>query len=680
MKQDYKNAAADAWYAHILTNPAEFPFAFTYNETSYQGFSKEDFTLVSRVESEDEYRNRKSVEWTFSLEESLNIKVLFSHYSLHGASEWTVRFINPSNKNSGILSDAHICITFNGSYPMLKGILGDLNNWYRPYAMDLTSCPAHFESNSGRPTHVRFPYFNLEYGDGGVMLAIGWSGTWQADFRYNRATGNTTYTAKSVNQLHTYLKPGEEIRTALFVCAPYTVREENYAVNYWRSWFLTSNIPKADGKEVPLQPFSTCCLASDTGLPNTDGSISERYTTWRPSLEKMIAEDVKVDFRWVDAGWYVAPNGNSPDGSSPQNDWHSTIGTWTLDPVKWPGDTFRQSTDFARANGMKTLLWFEPERICDPVNLEKHYGYNPKWAIHESTNNIGDPDCLAWTLERIKRTLRENRVEMYREDNNQNPGELWHYLDKAEGENRAGITESKVVDAHYRMWDEIIDCTTSYGGCGFVDSCAGGGGRNDLESLRRGVPMLRSDFDRTSTAIRLSMTTSFNKWIPFCGAINKEKGWQLDATGVVDPYVWRASYLPVLNVDSQFVQDPKQDFEVLRTGLQEWKRLNKYLLKDFYVLTHWHTEGENTDFTAYSFFDPEEDKGILLAFRQEGCKESVLPITLPYAVESKLFTITDEDSGEEIRITGEQMLEKGITLTFENPRSARLLWVELTDL
>jgi len=674
MTEKYRNPKAEAQYRAYLEDMSSFPFTFRYNDKKICGFSEERFQLISR-ETKDGSDKIEST-FVFALDDTLHVRLYYVFYPLHGASDWTVTFRNPGTENSGIISDATTVLTFEGAYPMLKGILGDHDNWYRPYAMDLTSNPVYFESNSGRPTHVRFPYFNLEHGDGGTMLAIGWSGTWRADFRYDRKSGKTTYTARSVNELHTYLKPGESIRTALFVCAPYTVREENYATNYWRSWFIHSNLPRADKAGTPLKPFSTSCLASDTGLPNTDGSISERYSTWRPSLEKMIAEDIKVDVRWLDAGWYVAPDGRSPDGSTPENDWHSTIGTWQLDPVKWPGNSFRESTDFARENGMRTMMWFEPERVTDVESLAKNYGYNPEWAIHGCINNIGDPDCLAWTLGQITKTLSENRVEIYREDNNCNPGEIWHYLDEQEGDNRAGFTESNVVDAHYRMWDAIIDCTTSYGGCGYVDSCAGGGGRNDLESLRRGIPFLRSDFDRTSTAIRLSMTTAFNKWIPFCGAINKEKGWQLDATGVVDQYVWRASYLPVMNIDSQYAQDPEQDFGVLRTGLKEWKRLNHFLLCDFYVLTHWHTEGETNDFTAYSFFDEEKGEGILLGFRQEKCKESVLSVTLPYIREEAVCELRDEDSGEILRITGQEMAERGFTLTFDNPRSARLLWVK----
>ncbi len=428
-------------------------------------------------------------------------------------------------------------------------------------------------------------------------------------------------------------------------------------------------MPKANQAGEPLLPFSTACLASDTGLPNSDGSISERHTTWKPSLEKMISEDIKVDYRWFDAGWYIRPN-----GSSEETDWWGSVGTWTLDPVKWPGETFRESTDYTQAHGMKTLVWFEPERVTDPGNLEKNFGYRKEWAIRlpgnrAISNNIGDPECLKWTTDRICKMLRDNHVDLYREDNNCDAAALWRHLDALEGEGRHGITECKLIDAHYQMWDRIIACTSSYGGCSFVDSCASGGGRNDLESMRRGIPILRSDKDRTSTALRLSITTAFNLWIPFCGANTKEKNRELAQTGASAPYVWRASYLPVLNVDSQYVQDPHQDFDMLRFGLSEWKRVSPYLLKDMYVLTPWHSEYDCSDFTAYCFFDPENEKGVLLAFRQENCVRDTLKIRLPF-VKGEDYLLTDEDAGKVIVTQGDAELH------FAAPRTARLLWID----
>jgi len=666
MVRDYRNTAADKRYRGFTENPQEIPFSFVYDGVKYTGFSPEFFELKDK--KVDRINDKETTTFIFGFAEVLNVSVILTHYFSHGATEWTVWFENISDVDSKIITKPETSLDFIGKQPVLKGILGDHVNQYRPYSHDITGGSFDFSSDTGRATHVNFPYFNLEYGDGGVMLAIGWAGTWHANFS---STGDvTTYTAGSVNNMNLYLKPGEKIRTALFAMAEYTVRNEYYATNFWRSWYVEHNLPKADKNGAMMEPFSTCCLAFDTGLPNSDGSISERYFTWKPSLEKMIEEDVKVDFRWFDAGWYV-----SPDGSTEEVDWWGTVGTWELDPTKWPGKTFLESTEFARTNGMKTLVWFEPERVTNPEALAENFGYNTDWAIRidglkEISNNIGIPECFEWTVERICKMLRENKVEMYREDNNCSASVLWSHLDGKEGQERTGITECKFIGGHYAMWDRIIECTLSYGGCGFVDSCASGGGRNDLESMRRGVPLLRSDSDRTGVSLRLAMTTALNKWLPFCGACSKEKIGEHDATGISDPYVWRASYLPALNVDSQFVQDPGQDFGILRFGLKEWKEVSPYLLKEFYVLTPWHHQCDIFDFTAMCYYDPDAEKGVLLAFRQEQCVRDSLKISLPFAEKGDKFIFTNKDNGEKFESEGKA------TLNFEHKREAQFYWIE----
>ena len=375
--KSYRNPSADAWYRDTVENLTAFPIEFTYNGTVYTGLSPTFCTLLSREEREEP--GKIVNEFRFAVEEALHLHVLFVHYPAYGVSEWTVRMLNPSDTVSGVLENICSSLRFTGSSPVLKGICGDRGGDYRPYTSDLSSAPVHLTSNSGRATHGNFPYFNLEYGNGGVMLAVGWAGTWTADFRFDGK--NTLYTARSVNGLHTRLKPGESIRTALFIRAPYTVRQENYATNYWRSWFIEHNLPAGEASGEKPEPFSTCCLAGDTGLPNSDGSISENHITWKPSLMKMLAEDVRVDFRWFDAGWYIRPDGNSAQSYVRGQDWWDSVGTWVLDPVKWPGNSFRESTDFARANGMKTLMWFEPERVTDPDSLAANYGYKREWAI-----------------------------------------------------------------------------------------------------------------------------------------------------------------------------------------------------------------------------------------------------------------------------------------------------------
>ena len=105
-------------------------------------------------------------EFVYSLMQELTVRIRMTHYFSHGATEWTVYFKNETEHDSKKFSDVKCQLAFCGDKPMLKGIYGDHENLYRPYAFDLERDGVHFQSDSGRATHVNFPYFNLEYGDG----------------------------------------------------------------------------------------------------------------------------------------------------------------------------------------------------------------------------------------------------------------------------------------------------------------------------------------------------------------------------------------------------------------------------------------------------------------------------------------------------------------------------------
>lgn len=678
MKRDYTNFSSDNWYRRVTENTALFPFSFTYNNTVYSGFDQKFLKLISKEVKA--VGTKETVTFVFE-KDVLQITLLCVHDFGYGETEWTVFFENVGSENSGVLFDLKSVIRFEGASPLLKGILGDHDNYYEPYCHDLSEL-IHFETYEPLPTHMVFPYFNLEYGTEGSMLAIGWAGNWSADFEKDGSAA--IYTARSTPDICTYLKPSEKIRTALFVKADYTVRDENYATCYWRSWFINENLPKKDREGNKLLPFSTVCLYGDTGRPNSDGSISEDYTTYKPSLEKLFSEGIKTDFRWIDAGWYAAPDGGSAVAFDHDRDWYNTLGTWEPDPAKWPDKTLLESTDYAREQGMRTFLWFSPEMVQDIPSLVKNHGYKKEWAadfglynaedrwLKWNLNLIGNEDCFNWTTSRIKKVLLENKVDMYREDVNLIYTRHLRLQDRLEGHCRSGITELKQVAAHYRLLDEMIETTTSFGGCAFFDACAAGGGRNDIESMRRGVPVLRSDRDRTTTATRLSITSSLCRWLPMNGACMREKKYETDVQGYTDPYIFRASLLPIMNIDGQFVyaKDESQ-FEIIRQGMKIWQRIKPYFLEDFYCHTPWHHREDSSGFTVYSFFDPEKREGVLLAFRQEECKKDTLTLSLPYIDENETFILTDEDSGEKLKFPDGEQLK----LHFEAPRTARILWI-----
>lgn len=656
-------------YDGYITDLGTLPFSFVYDDVAYTGFPAGVFEQVAHRHSIEE----KKETHVFVLKAGdLQVTVDTARYPGHGAYEWTVWFENTGTRNSGVIRDMKVADRIlDGDRPVLKGILGDHKNQYRPYEHALDEAPVSFRSDNGRPTHIWFPYFNLEHGDGGTLMAIGWGGTWEAQFTSD-GDGHTHVVTTSTNDLCTYLKPGERIRTALMAFLPYSGRDEAHATNVWRRWFLDCNLPRLNAKGDPVRPFSTTWLAGDTGLPNSDGSISERHFTWKPSLEKLFGEKIQLDYRWFDAGWYFAPDGNTVE-----TDWFGTVGTWELDTIKWPGNSFRESVDFAHAHGMKTLVWFEPERVTHVDDMVKNWGYKREWAVdcgRFSVNNIGNEECFQWTLGRILGFLDRYDVDMYREDSNFDPRMCWDTLSAREGENRVGIAENRAIVAHYRLWDSIIEYCARTGKDTFVDSCASGGGRNDLESLRRGIPLLRSDADRTSTSLRLSMGTAFNRWVPFQGALCVEQEKQLAVDGRRDVYIFRASYNPILNLSAQWVQDPNTDFDMIRFGLREWDTVKDYLLKDFYLLTPWHGPEDRTQWTSYVYFDPEKDSGMLFAFRMEEAAESSLSHRLTMLNPKRRYRLCDADSGD-LGIFDGAELAKGYTVTHAQPRSAALIMI-----
>ena len=228
---------------------------------------------------------------------------------------------------------------------------------------------------------------------------------------------------------------------------------------------------------------------------------------------------------------------------------------------------------------------------------------------------------------------------------------------------------------HYRLWDKIIDYCRKTGKCTYVDSCASGGGRNDIESLRRGIPFMRSDADRTTTALRLSMSASFNPWIPFHGSATKETAGELDASvgSGSDAYIYRASYLPIFNYGEAFVHNPDLDYDQMRFFIGEWKSIRHLLARDMYVLTPWHARSDRLGWTAFAYDAPELGDSLLLAFRMEECEEECCAVRLPFAEAGAQYELTNVDTSEKQIASGDDLRQGSLLLTLAEKRSCLML-------
>lgn len=652
-----------------------FPITFVYDNSYYHGF---DHRFIKIQDSEQTFDKKIEREIILHLKDTLAITILASYYPNYDAYDYKVFFENISSDNSAIIEclDA-LNYNFLGSNPVLKGIGGDHSSQYRPYEYNLTTRDANFTSLLGRSNHEHFPYFNLEYGNGGVFIAVGWGGTWQADFKYDAVFNKTNVVATGTVGLQTYLKPGEVIRTPLIGIVRYFERDEDKAMNKWRKWIIDCNLPKDNSNTLDhVQPSTSVFLAMDTGRPNSDGSISEGHDSWKKSIDAFYNNGLTADFRWMDAGWYL-----DSYRKTVVSDWWGTVGTWELDTFKWPGNSFRESVDYARERGTKTIMWFEPERVTHLNGMVQNFGYDRAWVLSDHgnnnvfVNNLGIRECLNWTVNRILKVMEEQDIDLYREDFNLDPYLFWNIGDGYQGKNRKGITENLYMQGHYELFDRIIAWCAENDKCTYVDSCASGGGRNDLETIRRSVPFLRSDSDRTTIELRLAMTTRLVRWLPFTGSSTKESLGQL-TTGIMDTYVLRASMLPHFSYSAEFYYKQNEiDWEALRNGQNEWKDLSEYFFKDFYVLTPYRSTTDSKNWTVYQYFDADTNSGVIQAFRLPNCEENTYLAKVKGVDPNKYYSVYDIDGNNNITKIKGSALMSGLPIYAKNSRTALIIYI-----
>ena len=169
---------------------------------------------------------------------------------------------------------------------------------------------------------------------------------------------------------------------------------------------------------------------------------------------------------------------------------------------------------------MQFLLWFEPERVGDPNSwLGKNH---PEWLMPGNSAgdvlNLGDPAALQWLIEHMDGLVKSQGLDWYREDlNGAHYGTAWR---NADAPDRQGITENFHVQGHLAFWDELRRRNPHL----HIDSCASGGRRNDLETMRRAVPLLRSDWSVTAFAKEplqiegnQAQTYGLSSWLPWQG-------------------------------------------------------------------------------------------------------------------------------------------------------------------
>ncbi len=327
------------------------------------------------------------------------------------------------------------------------------------------------ENRRGRTSHDQLPAifagsigFGEHHGDvWGVQLA--WSGNYEiaaerlADGRRHIQAGELLSPGEVV------LSPGASYRTPDIVVAPSQSGITPASQRFHRH--VRALNPLAGERKVILNTWEAVYFNHD-------------LTTLRALADA--GANVGVERFVLDDGWF----GGRRDDTKGLGDW------WVSEEV-WP-DGLSPIVDHVTSLGMEFGLWVEPEMVNPDSDL---YRQNPHWTLttagyepvlgrQQLVLDCGRADVRDYLFERIDALLEEYAISYLKWDMNR---------DLVQGSNQRSLDDPGRAGTHGHVvgvYDLLDRIRAAHPGVE-IESCASGGGRVDLEILRRTDRVWTSD-------------------------------------------------------------------------------------------------------------------------------------------------------------------------------------------
>lgn len=639
------------WVGRYFTSSSDLPISFVFDGEAICGIPEEWNPVSSRR------RIDANIFETFfegsDVGTGLNVRVECTEYQDYPVVEWMAWLVNKGHEPTPVISDIlALDKKFSGSSPVVHHYNGDFcsEEGYAPHNTPLhTGNSLSLAPKGGRPCDGVFPYFRILFDGCGLSMAIGWPAQWAADFN-----GLPDGLHVKVGQERTNLRimPGESIRTPRVTILSWT-GDVSRGINLWRRWYLSHILPRPNGQ--PMKPHLVCEGPGD-GEEFT-AATEENQLRFIPKAAK--ERGLPFDVWWIDAGWYPCYDENH------ERKWPIT-GTWEPDPERFPNG-LKPVSDCAAEHGADLLLWFEPERVRSGTRLDREH---PEWLLRrgDSPNrllNLGNPDCRRWLTEHICRLIKDNGVRIYRQDHNFEPLEYWR---ENEGMDRQGLNENLHVQGYLQFWDDLLARNPGL----WIDSCASGGRRNDLETMRRSVPLHYTDYGYGDHPVKLAFHHTLYAWIPYFR--EQALSWDIDGRtrflSKVNSYSYHCGMAPAASMSLDIRRDD-YDYGLVRKMVNIWRRASSLMLwGDYYPLTPYHRSADQ--WVVRQFDCPETGCGLIQGIRLPASPHEALTIHPKGIRPDTTYIFENPETGETRDIPGEDLIRNGFT--FELPPRSGAIW------
>ncbi|MCU0960720.1 MAG: alpha-galactosidase [Pirellulaceae bacterium] len=602
---------------------------------------------------------RQSVSWrdpTTNLEVAAEVV----HFDDFPAVEWTLRFRNRGSTDTSILEqllplDLHLAPCQPGEPPPVlhsaKGALCCLDD-FAPVSHTLTPGTAlQFQPGGGRSSSEVLPFFNLDRGNCGLVLGIGWTGEWSVTVRADEHGGVRVQAGMA--RTHVTLHPGEEIRTPRILTL-FWAGERMRGNNLLRRFLLAHHRPRPNGTPLVLPVL----VSSWGGSPARDHL---------QVIDQIVRRNLPVEVYWIDAEWF---------GGAP---WYTFPGNWELRRDLYP-QGFRPLADALHPSGRQLLLWFEPQRVCrgtpwaafadqpgwllelkggNPEFQQRNMDWgvpheDPRWIERESHRsqicagdllwNMGNPEARQFLTDWLSARIVEFGLDWYREDFNIAPLEYWQGNDTSD---RQGMTEIRYVEGLYAMWDELLRRHPHLA----IDNCASGGRRIDLETIGRATALWRTDWP-VDAIHRQCHSFGLLQWVP----LHMSDGPVLAAG---NEYELRSAMTAGLNVKLP-PQDDDASARQAQAMIDQYRSIQKYFYGDFYPLTPYSQAADA--WLAYQLDLPETGEGMVVVLKRPGSSATRATLCLQGLVRNASYDVTNLDTHKSAVVPSGRLTDLGLDI------------------
>jgi alpha-galactosidase len=282
--------------------------------------------------------------------------------------------------------------------------------------------------------------------------------------------------------------------------------------------------------------------------------------------------------------------------------------------------------------------------------------------------NLGNPACRRWLTDRYCELIQDNGIKIYRQDFNFAPLRYWR---DNEAEDRRGINENLHVQGYLQFWDDLLARNPGL----WIDSCASGGRRNDLETMRRSVPLHYTDYGYGIHPVKLAFHHTLYAWIPYFKEVTLS--WDVagpdDSTRFdrdADSFSFHCGMAPMLAASLDIRRDD-YDFALALRMIAIWRRASSLLLHgDYYPLTPFSRSAER--WVVWQFDRPEMGEGLIQGIRHRECAQERITVYPKALRPASDYVLQNPETGETHEVSGSALLRDGFT--FALPRRSGAIW------